>query len=350
MIKKIGLLFWCGIMMMGMIGCSKEEKPRYALIENTMTTENQLCSEAAWEGVVSYAQTMAVGCERYKAEGDTRKDYAAVIDQAVDEGAKVIVCVGEEMEVPVCEAQRAYRGVNFLLLNAEPHKRFAKKTNLEENTVALHFNETQQGYALGYTAVMSGYRNIGCMGGAETEKNLKIAAGFVQGVEAAGKELGLAEGDIQLSYTFMGVDKLSPIYMSRAMDWYANGCEAIFALEEGVLQSVVEATKLQEGVVISTNGAAALESEKIVTAAIVDYAGAVKHQIELIENEQFIGDQVLNCGIKEKGVSLITGAVTLSDNTLAQYNTMCKKLEEGTLTIEETMVVPPTKVTTVIKE
>lgn len=335
---------------MGTLGCSKEEIPRYALIENITTAENQECTDAVWEGLAAYAQTKDVGSQRYTVEGEERKDYAASIEQAVDNGAKVVVCIGEEMAVPVCEAQRDYRNVTFILLNAEPHKRFSKKNNLEENTIALYFNETQQGYVLGYTAIMCGYRNIGCMGGAETEKNLKIAAGFVQGVEAAGKELGLAEGDIQLAYTFTGVDKLSPVYMSKAMDWYSNGCEVIFALDEGVRQSVIEAAKLQSGLVMGTNEDCLQESDKMVTAAVIDYAGAVTNQIELLETDLFVGDQVLNCGIKENGVALVTDSVNLSDNTVAQYNGMCQKLEEGTLTIEETMVVPATKITTVVKE
>lgn len=348
--KKLCLLLLTGTVMMGLTGCTGDDSGRYALIVNNTTAETMECNDEVWEGLKTYAEEKKVGCQRYTAKGTERKDYAEAIEEAVDNGAKVIVCVGEELEVPVYEAQSDFQNVKFILLNGEPHKRYSDKTNIRKNTIALHFNETQQGFLAGYMAVMNGYRNIGCMGGAETQANLKIAAGFVQGVEAAGKELDLAEGDIQLHYTFTGVNKLSPVYMSRALEWYKDGCEVIFALDDGIRLSVIEAAKIQTGDVLATEESCLEESDKIITAAVIDYAGAVLNQIELFETDAFQGEQVLNCGVKEKGVTLITENRGLSDNTLAQCKSICQKLSEGILEVEETLAVPATTITAVTKE
>lgn len=335
---------------MGMAGCKKDNSGRYALIVNNATEESQICTQAVWDGLTAYALTNEAGCKRYTAQGNEREDFAEAIEEAVDQGAKVVVCVGEELEVPVYEAQKDFRQVRFILLNGEPHKRHSKKTVVEENTIALHFNETQQGYLAGYTAVMNGYRHIGCMGGVETEANLKIAAGFVRGAEDAGKALALAEGDILLHYAFTGADQLSPVYMSKALDWYKGGCEVIFALDEGIRLSVIEAARMQSGWILGTEQSALAESERVVTSAIIDYAGAVTNQIELIETDAFVGGAVVNCGVKEKGVSLILEDIGLSDNTIAQYNAICQKITEGTLQVEETQVIPATTVVTFIRE
>lgn len=348
--KKLWMLLLAGAVMIGAAGCSKDESGKYAMIVNNTTTENQSCTDAVWTGVKSYAESVDAGAQRYTAKGNERKDYAEAIEEAVDNGAKIIVCVGEEMEVPVYEAQVDFQNVKFILINGEPHKRYSEKTNIKENTISLYFNETEQGFIAGYTAVMSGYRNIGCMGGTETETNLKVAAGFVQGVEAAGKELALEEGDIQLHYTFTGVNKLSPVYMNDALEWYKDGCEMIFALDEGIRLSVVEAAKIQTGMVMSTDEESLEESELILTAAVIDYAGAVVKQMELCDADTFVGAQVVNCGIKEEGVALITENRNLSDTVIQQYNTVCQKLSEGTLKVEETMVVPATTITVVTKE
>ncbi len=337
-------------MVMGMTGCSEKDTDQYAVIVNNATTESQKCTDEVWDGLKTYAQTKGDVCERYTADGTERKHYAAAIEAAVDDGADVIICVGEELEVPVSEAQTDYPRVKFILINGEPHKRYSDKANIKENTISLYFNETQQGYMLGYMAVMGGYRHIGCMGGTETETNLKVAAGFVQGVEAAAKELGLSEGDVQLYYTFTGVDKVSPVYMSRAIKWYQAGCEVIFALGDGVRTSVVEAAKIQSGMVLGTDKDELVETDKLLTAAEIDYAGAVINQIEQMEAETFVGGQVLNCGVKEKGIFLVTENTTLSDNTIAEYHAVCQKVAEGTLKIEETMVVPATAITVVTKE
>lgn len=334
---------------MGVTGCAKQTVDQYALIVNN-AAEGQKCTDEVWAGIKEYATANGESCERYTADGTQRKHYAAAIEEAVDDGADVVICVGEELEVPVNEAQNDFPRVKFIMVNGEPHKRYSEKTNLLENTISLYFNETQQGYVLGYMAVMGGFRNIGCMGGAETEVNLKIAAGFVQGVEAAAKELGLAEGDIQLHYTFTGVNKVSPVYMSRAMDWYQEGCEVIFAIEDGVRVSVIEAAKLCGTWVLGTDEAELSETDRLLTAAEIDCAGAVINQIDLMKNEKFVGGQVLNCGVKEKGVFLVTENTTLSDNTIGQYRAVCQKVAEGTLKIEETMAVPVTSITVVSKE
>lgn len=348
--KKICIVLLAGMAVFGMAGCSKDESGKYALIVNNADAETKACTEAIWKGMEAYTENMEAGSRRYVLAGTERKDFAKAIDEAVDNGAKVVVCVGEEMEVAVNEAQIDYRNVDFVLVNGEPHKRYSSKTNLKENTVCLYFNETQQGYLAGYIAVMNGYRNIGCMSGAETETNLKSAAGFVQGVEDAGQELGLAAGDIQLHYTFTGTDKLSPVYMNEALEWYKDGCEMIYAQDTGVRQSVIEAAKIQSAMVMSNNSGALEESDCVLTSSIIDYAGAVTAQLKLIDEDAFVGEQIINCGVKESGVTMITEDRGLSDNVMAQYKSVCQKLSEGTLKIEESTEVPATTITTVVKE
>lgn len=348
--KKICTLLLAGMAVMGMAGCAKDESGKYALIVNNADVETKACTDAIWEGMKAYTENIEAGSQRYVSDGTERKDFAKAIDKAVDNGAKVVVCVGEEMEVAVNEAQIDYRNVEFILVNGEPHKRYSKKTNIKENTVCLYFNETQQGYLAGYTAVMNGYRNIGCMSGAETESNLKSSAGFVQGVEDAGQELGLAAGDIQLHYTFTGADKLSPVYMNEALEWYKDGCEMIYAQDAGVRQSVIEAAKIQSAMVMSNDGASLEESDRILTAAIIDYAGAVAAQLKSIDEDSFAGGKTINCGVKEGGVTLITENRGLSDNVMAQYKGVCQKLSEGTLKVDESTEVPATTITTVVKE
>lgn len=348
--KSIGILLLLGMTVLGITGCKRDDSGRYALVVNQATAETKACSDAIWDDMKEYGDGADVGSQRYNPKGTKRQDFADAIDDAVSAGAKVVVCIGEEAEVAVNEAQTDYQNVRFILVNGEPHKRYSERTNLKDNTVCLYFNETQQGYLAGYMAVMSGYRNLGCMGGAETETKLKIAAGFVQGVEAAGQELSLAEGDIHIYYTFTGVDKVSPAYMGEALDWYQNGCELIFVQDEEILQSILPAAKSQSAIVMTSAESMIGQADEILTASVIDYGGAVVQQLKLFDEDGFVGNQIINCGVKESGVALITENVDLSDNTMAQYRGICQKLSEGTLNIEETMVVPSTKIAIVDKE
>jgi basic membrane lipoprotein Med (substrate-binding protein (PBP1-ABC) superfamily) len=118
----------------------------------------------------------------------------------------------------------------------------------------------------------------------------------------------------------------------------------------GIRRYELEAAKVQTGLLIVADETAFDDSDKILTSADLDYAGAVKKQIDMINNETFVGSQVINCGVREDGVKLIIEGRGFSDNTVQEYKQMCQSLSDGTLAVEETMVLPATTITTVVKE
>lgn len=52
--------------------------------------------------------------------GRTTEDYENTIKEAAQKGASVIVCAGTSMSRAVYDAQRDWKDVRFLLLEAEP--------------------------------------------------------------------------------------------------------------------------------------------------------------------------------------------------------------------------------------
>lgn len=347
--RVLGLVF-AGVMMLGLTACGDAEEKKYALIENITSEEDQLCSESAWEGILQFSTENGEQAETYKPKGEKRKDYAETIEVAVEAGAEVIVCVGDEMAVPVYEAQNDYRNVNFVLLNADPHKRFSKKANIAENTIALHFDAMTESYLAGYMAVANGARDIGCMGGAENEDSKMAASGFIQGAEAAAKDFGLTEGTVKIRYAFTGEDKLSPAYMSKALSWYTAGCEVIFAPNEQIRCAVIQAAENAQRKVIGIGKSSMEESETMLTASYINYGGAVYQQLLNIKNNTFVGEQSLLCGAKENGAAVVLENSGLDENAVTHYDAIYQKLADGQAKIDVETEMPVTTLVTVETE
>ena len=104
--------------------------------------------------------------------------------------------------MPVYEAQTKYPDVSFIIIDAQPVKDGEAK--LEDNVLSIFYAEEQAGYLAGYAAVTEGYRNLGFMGGIAVPAVIRYGYGFVQGADAAAKDLGLAAGDVSVKYTYVG--------------------------------------------------------------------------------------------------------------------------------------------------
>lgn len=345
--KKILGLIFAGIMMTSLTACKDTEEPKYAMIENISSEEDQFCVENAWEGVLQYAMENGEIAQSYKPEGEKRKDYARAIENAIEDGAEVIVCAGDELAVPVYEAQNDYRRVKFILLNATPHKLFSQKPNISENTIALQFDTITESYFAGYMAVASGACDIGCMSGEENETSQMAVSSFVQGAEAAAEDLGIAANTVKIRHTFTGEDKLSPAYMGIALSWYTDGCEVIFASNEQIRCAVVQAAENAQRKVIGAGKASMEESDTMLTAAYTNYGGAVYYQLQNIKNELFEGGQSLLCSAKENSTAVVLDGSGLDDVAKAQYQTLYQKLADGTRTIQKDVKIPETTLITV---
>lgn len=347
--KVLGLLC-AGIMMTGLTACKDAEQPKYAVIETVTSKEDTLCTNSVWAGVLQFATEHGEVAKSYTPESDKRKDYAKAIKTAIIEGAEVVVCVGDEAEVAVYEAQNDHTRVKFILLNGTPHKRFSKKENISDNTIALQFDSVTDSYLAGYMAVAGGMRDIGCMSGAQTDENMIAASGFIQGADAAAADLGLEAGSVKIRYTFTGEDKLSPAYMGKALEWYTAGCEVIFAPNEQIRQAVIEAAADAQRKVIGIGVSAMEESETMLTTAYTNYGGAVYQQLGLIKNKLFEGAQNLVCGMEEDAYAVVIEGTGLDAAAAAQYQVVLQKLSTGSLKINEEVKMPEVSLVHVVTQ
>ncbi len=122
-------------------------------------------------------------------------------------------------------------------------------------------------------AVWEGYRNLGFVGGRQEPPVLRYGYGYLQGIDAAAKDLSLEDVTVRYWYA----DTFSPdiVIREKADDWYENGVEIIFACGGGLYESVLEAAENQDGLLIGVDVDQSRISDRFLTSALKNVGQAV---------------------------------------------------------------------------
>ena len=160
--KKRGLCLCAAAVLLGICGCGREtELPvTLAVVTDGGSTEDQAVNQAVWQTVQAYGEETGEETGCYVPEDKSASACRDAIDEAVKKGAEVVVCHGEEAGAAVYEAQREYRDVRFLLLDAEPHAGGSDRARLRGNTRCILFDREEAGFLAGYAAVREGYTSL----------------------------------------------------------------------------------------------------------------------------------------------------------------------------------------------
>ena len=119
-----------------------------------------------------------------------------------------------------------------------------------DNVYCAIYQEELSGYMAGYAAVKLGYTKLGFLGGMAVPAVMRFGYGYVQGVDAAAKELGIT---VDMKYAY-GNQFFGDADITAVMDtWYADGTEVVFACGGGIYTSAAEAAKKVGGKVIGVD-------------------------------------------------------------------------------------------------
>ena len=137
-----------------------------------------------------------------------------------------------------------YPEVKFIALDVE------LTAGTYNNVYSAIYQEELSGYMAGYAAVKMGYTKLGFLGGMAVPAVMRYGYGFVQGVDAAAKELGIT---VDLKYVY-GNQFFGDADITAYMDtWYQGGMEVVFACGGGIYTSAVDAAKKVGGKVIGVD-------------------------------------------------------------------------------------------------
>ncbi|MEG1639348.1 MAG: BMP family ABC transporter substrate-binding protein [Ruthenibacterium sp.] len=310
-------------------GCGNK-KAELALITDTGAIDDKSFNQGAWEGLVKYAEEKNVSKQYYKPSKKTTDAYLAAIDLAVKGGAKIIVTPGSLFEESIFIAQDTYPDVKFILIDGNPHNADYSVFNTAANTVGITYAEEQAGFLAGYAAVKEGMTKLGFMGGMVIPSVVRFGYGFVQGAEYAAAELGMADGSVEMQYSYTGGFEATPEAQAMATAWYNSGAECIFACGGSVGSSVMAAAEVAGAKVIGVDVDQSAESVTVVTSAMKGLGSSVYDTIASVYAGEFLGGQNLVFNAANNGVSIAMDTAKFTQFTQADYDALYAKLVNDT--------------------
>ncbi len=308
-----------------------------ALVTDVGNIDDKSFNQSAWEGVKKFAEENNITYSYYRPSEDSTVARVDSIKSAIDKGAKVVVCPGFLFEETIYEIQNTYPDTQFLLLDGEPHDA-DYKYETAPNVHCILYQEEQAGYLAGYAAVKEGYTKLGFLGGVEVPAVQRFGYGFVQGADAAAKELGNTK-DVSVNYWYSDSFVANDDIKTKMDGWYTGGTQVVFACGGGIYLSALAAAKASNGgKVIGVDKDQAPESELIITSAMKDLTNSVIIALtELYQNGGKWGEaqsgKTAVLGAKDDCVGLPTASTSwrMTKFTVEEYNALFAKLKDGTI-------------------
>ena len=279
--KKIIALLLVAVMAIGFAACSPSEPAgtpdgeqtgatyKVAMVTDYGDITDQSFNQTTWEAVVAFGKDNSVETKYYKPTSNDDAGRVASIELAVAEGYNVIVLPGFAFGKAVAEVSGEYPETKFIVLDVakgdlleggvalkgetydyNPDNWDLNKYVYMDNVYCAIYQEELSGYMAGYAAVKLGYTKLGFLGGMAVPAVIRFGSGFVQGADAAAKELNVT---IDMNYAY-GNQFFGDADITAKMDtWYQGGTEIVFACGGGIYTSAAEAAQKVGGKVIGVD-------------------------------------------------------------------------------------------------
>ncbi len=383
--RKVALLLVLTTLLscLTMLSCfGRGDQYEIALVVGDADIENDSFNKCVWRGVKNFADANGKSRQYYVPDDDTPAARANVIRRAISMGARVVVCAGETFESAVYEVQSYYPAIRFLLVDGVPNAvieepketlplpaettaadvqleadlaetEYVIQTNsvgdelrvsykTSKNVHCILFREEQAGYLAGYAAARDGYTKFGFAGGSMSDANLKYNYGFLQGINDASLEMGIADR-IVVKCKYAGSDETSATIQGRMEEWYGeDGIEVIMSCGGEVYTPVFEAAEKCNGRIIAVDYDQAIRSPRIICSAVKDIEGRISEALEALYAYEVKWDDARSgktavFGMNENAVGIAgeSGAWRFVSFTKEQYEQICEKIKLGLILISD---------------
>ena len=346
---------------------------KIAMVTDSGDITDQSFNQTTYEACKAWSEENGSEFNYYKPESDSDEARNASVDQAVADGANVIVLPGYMFAATIVEQSEMYPDVKFIAPDVSAGDICEKGVgegytyNPDDYEVTDYYNadnvycctyqEEISGYMAGYAAVKLGYKHLGFLGGMSVPAVTRFGYGYVQGVDEAAKELGITS-DVELEYVCGGQfygDADITAYMDT---WYGSkGVEVVFACGGGIYTSAAEAAAKVDGKVIGVDSdqSGIIGEDITVTSAMKGLAPTVKTALDAIKDGSWESDyagKIDNLGLvsenpEDNYVQLPMEITQWDDNfTVDDYKDLVKKLYNGEIEVSSDITaMPETEIT-----
>ncbi len=336
--KRILSVLLCAVMVLGVVAlaaCDSAATPtsyEIAIVTDVGQLMDKGFNQGTYEGAQAYAEANNLTYKYYQpANGSdaSDNDRIAAMRQAVNNGAKVIVTPGFLQATALETVAKEYPDVKFVFVDG-----WALGLS---NVTAITYKEQESGYLAGYAVVKEGYTKLGFTGGGGGTNPAcnRFGYGFVQGAEAAAKELGV-EVEVKFSFKFGDAFSASTELQTQIAGWYAAGTEVVFSCGGSMFDSVKSAAAEYPDVkIVGVDVDQSGESSQVVTSAVKGLSASVELVLDKFYSGKWdteLADKTQNLGAAEDATGLPTDTWTMTKFTVEQYNELFAKIKDGTIT------------------
>lgn len=342
--KKLLSLVLCLVLSFGtmavLTACGEDVLYDIAVVTDVGTLEDKGFNEGTWNGAKAYATEHNITYKYYQpANGDaaTDNDRIAAMEQAVSNGAKIIVAPGFLQANAMTAVATKYPNVKFIFIDGWPLT--DADGNLLQNVTAVVYKEQESGYLAGYAAVMEGFTKLGFTGGGGGTNPAcnRFGYGFVQGAQAAAVEKDVTV-DVKFSFLHGNTFSASAELQAQINGWYTNGTEVVFACGGSMFESVKAAAEAHPGKkIIGVDVDQSLLpgcADLVITSAVKGLSESVYlalSQFYAGEWDAKLGGKAQNLGAAENATGLPTDSWSMENFTVEQYNAIYAQIQNGTL-------------------
>ena len=315
---------------------------KVAMITDYGDITDQSFNQTTYEACKEYCEANGLEFSYFKPASDSDEDRVAQIEAAIDESYTCIVMPGFAFANAIKSTVNEYPEVTFVALDVGAGD-LGSDFTVPENLYCAVYQEELCGYMAGYAAVKLGYTKPGFLGGMAVPAVVRYGYGYVQGIDAAAKELGLT--DVTVNYAY-GNQFYGDADITAAMDtWYQDGTEVVFACGGGIYTSAAEAAAKVGGKVIGVDvdQSGIIDGDygegMTVTSAMKGLAATVKTELTAIQAGEFKGGVIDTLGLvsenPDENYVQIPATTQFEDGkfTAEDYAALVKAMLNGEITV-----------------
>lgn len=332
---------------------ASDAKTDVAFVTDVGNIDDQSFNQYTWQGVQDFCAANGLKANYYRPTEDSGAARLEQMDNAVADGAKVVVMAGYLFADSLPQAQEKYPDVQFLALDVSTND----VANPGANTALITYQEEQAGYLAGYAAVTDGYKELGFLGGMAVDAVIRYGYGFVQGAEAAANELGI--DGVNIKYWYSGSFVASDEIKTKMDSWYSEGTEVVFACGGSIYQSCLAAAQANGGKMIGVDVDQSGVDACIITSAMKALANSVNVALTDCMNngwkfsEAYAGKQTV-LGATDNCVGLPMESSQFTTFTQDQYDALFAGMVDGSIVVDNSssadIAASTTKVTVDVQE
>ena len=355
--KKLLAILLAAVMLLGVVSVASAEDVKVAMITDYGDITDQSFNQTTYEAAKAFCEANGLEFQYYKPASDSDTDRISSIENAIDDGYNVIIMPGYAFAKAIVATAGENPDATFIALDVSEYDlQDANGTAADfswqypANLYSAVYQEELCGYMAGYAAVKLGYKKLGYLGGMAVPAVVRYGYGYVQGADAAAKELGLT--DVTMKYVY-GNQFYGDADITAYMDtWYADGVEIVFACGGGIYDSAGEAAAKVGGKVIGVDvdQKGTIDGKYgdgiTVTSAMKGLGATVFAELTAVKEDKFVGGKVENLGLvgddPEANFVQIAPSTQFADGfTQDDYKALVAKMYSGEITVSNAIDAEP---------